>query len=433
MTKFCFPKRCLFVSGSLIVRVTLIAVMMSPSLFGQNPPTTAKSFRDRVVDKATLAEGAQLWGMVVEKKPAKVFMSTAWLKQNQSAFFEREVLPELQKNKADSFATLSGLLKADVERLQEATPVDRQRIGLLKEVIRTLVPNDDTVPQFVILEIPKARLRNLESQPDSRRDLCRFAILNGIPDIEETHWKSVSEQLQRIPAAARKISPESTQVDDDLSRQRILAAVDIRMNTVMRLIQNGKSIYDESAAPDLSAVVSTMLEGNVQSLLGELLNEGGARQQPVAQEDSLPDAARRMAEEKNHSTIVLSGFQFDLAGGSATVTHRLFHKSDDSQWKLLVSSAGTSTAADVKPGQVAAIENDPQVKEISSLVEGLGLGGGQFGNALQMGAVVQNAMRDAEAVFEEKIQSILTAKGLSQATETPVVVLQDKASQEAAP
>jgi hypothetical protein len=168
-----------------------------------------------------------------------------------------------------------------------------------------------------------------------------------------------------------------------------------------------------------------MLGGNVQSLLGELLNEGQLRQPDAPPNDTLPDAARRAADTKKHSTVVLSGFDFDLATGSATVTRRLFRKGENGQWRLLLSSRETSTTADVKPGQVEAIENDPQVKEIAGLVEGLGLGGGQFSNALQMGAVVQNALGEANQNFEETIQDIITVRNLTRAQEPPVIVVQD--------
>jgi hypothetical protein len=103
----------------------------------------------------------------------------------------------------------------------------------------------------------------------------------------------------------------------------------------------------------------------------------------------------------------------------------LFRKGDNDQWRLLLSSRETSTTADVKPGQVETIENDPQVKEIAGLVEGLGLGGGQFSNALQMGAVVQNALGEANQNFDETIQDIITVRTLIRAQEPPVIVLQD--------
>jgi hypothetical protein len=287
------------------------------------------------------------------------------------------------------------------------------------------MPDETAEPVFFILELPKSRVTNVESQTEARRELCRLALLNNIQDIEETHWKSIAEQLQAIPEAERKLTPPQATNDDQKNLELILAAVDVRMNAASRLIQTGSTVIDESAEPDLSLLLNSMLGGNVQSLLGELLNEGQPRQPDAPPNDTLPDAARRAADMKKHSTVVLSGFDFDLATGSATVTRRLFRKGENGQWRLLLSSRETSTTADVKPGQVEAIENDPQVKEIAGLVEGLGLGGGQFSNALQMGAVVQNALGEANQNFEETIQDIITVRNLTRAQAPPVIVVQD--------
>ena len=107
------------------------------------------------------------------------------------------------------------------------------------------------------------------------------------------------------------------------------------------------------------------------------------------------------------------------------MTRQLFRKHSDGQWKLLWATTGTSTSGDLKPSQIASLENDPQVKEISRLAEGLGLGGQQLSTALQFGAIVQNAMRVADRNFEERIQTTITTKALTNTQETPVLIIPD--------
>ena len=413
--------------------IGLIFFLSSQFSYGQVAPIKAKSFRDRVVDKVTLAENTLLWGLVLEKKPARLLVNTMWLKSQAADLFANEIQPELRKDRELASASLADVLKKDIERLKQQTPDDLQRIGLLKEVVDRLLPDDSEEPDYVIIEIPKVRLRNVETQADAHRELCRLAILNNIADIEETHWKSITQQLQAIPENARRIHASNPDSDDQLQRQRILAALDIRLSTAVRLIQSGDNVIDEAAKPDLGAIMSTMLGGNVQDLLGELLNEGGTARKPNPTSGILPEAAQRIAESKGSSTVLLSGFSFQIASGSASVTRRLFRKVENSQWKLLFATQGTSTAADLKPGQVESIQNDPQIKEIAGLIEGLGLGGGQFANALQMGAVVQNAMRNAEQAFETEIQNIITAKDIAQAKTPPLIVLSETPLLKAAP
>jgi hypothetical protein len=388
-------------------------------------PLKARSFRDRVVDRISLNDKTQVWGMLLNKKPTRVLVNTSWIRTNCPDFYEKDVAPQIHASQTVTNASLAEILQKEIDLAATTEPETPQRTGLLKEILDRLMPDETAEPVFFILELPKSRVTNVESQTEARRELCRLALLNNIQDIEETHWKSIAEQLQAIPEAERKLTPPQATNDDQKNLELILAAVDVRMNAASRLIQTGSTVIDESAEPDLSLLLNSMLGGNVQSLLGELLNEGQPRQPDAPPNDTLPDAARRAADMKKHSTVVLSGFDFDLATGSATVTRRLFRKGENGQWRLLLSSRETSTTADVKPGQVEAIENDPQVKEIAGLVEGLGLGGGQFSNALQMGAVVQNALGEANQNFEETIQDIITVRNLTRAQAPPVIVVQD--------
>lgn len=403
----------------------MLTTSLSAEAQAQMAPLKARSFRDRVVDRISLNDKTQVWGMLLNKKPTRVLVNTSWIRTNCPDFYEKDVAPQIHASQTVTNASLAEILQKEIDLAATAEPETPQRTGLLKEILDRLMPDETAEPVFFILELPKSRVTNVESQTEARRELCRLALLNNIQDIEETHWKSIAEQLQAIPEAERKLTPPQATNDDQKNLELILAAVDVRMNAASRLIQTGSTVIDESAEPDLSLLLNSMLGGNVQSLLGELLNEGQPRQPDAPPNDTLPDAARRAADMKKHSTVVLSGFDFDLATGSATVTRRLFRKGENGQWRLLLSSRETSTTADVKPGQVEAIENDPQVKEIAGLVEGLGLGGGQFSNALQMGAVVQNALGEANQNFEETIQDIITVRNLTRAQAPPVIVVQD--------
>jgi hypothetical protein len=403
----------------------ILIASQSPQTQAQIAPLKARSFRDRVVDRISLNDKTQVWGMLLSRRPTRVLVNTSWMRTNCAELYEKDVAPRILASQTTTNASLAEILQKEIDLVKIEEPESPQRAGLLKEVLDRLTPDETTEPKFVILELPKSRVTNVESQTDERRELCRLALLNELQEIEETHWKSVVEQLQAIPEAQRKRSPPQAINDDQLNLEQILAAVDVRMDAATRLIQSGSTVIDESAEPDLSLLLNSMLGGNVQSLLGELLNEGQPRQPAAPPNDTLPEAARRVADQKKHSTVVLSGFDFDIAAGSATVTRRLFHKDKNGQWKLLLTSRETSTAADVKPGQVEAIENDPQVKEIAGLVEGLGLGGGQFSNALQMGAVVQNALGETNQKFEATIQDLITGRHLTNAQEPPVIIVQE--------
>ncbi len=423
-----FPPRLAFkttlLQAVLHGLLVLTSVMSDATLAdGQIAPPKARSFRDRVVDKVSLNDRTQIWGLLLSKRPTRLLVNTKWMRTNSAEFYEKDVLPQIKETHATPNASLAEDLQKEIDLLKSTEPEEPQRVGLLKEILARLSPEEFDEPKFIVLELPKSRVTNVESQSEARRELCRLALLNDLQDIEDTHWKSLAEQLQAIPEADRKLLPPQVIHNDQDNLEQILSAVDLRMNTASKLIQTGSTVIDESTKPDLSLLLNSMLGGNVQSLLGELLNEGQPRQPQAPPNDMLPAAASRIADAKNHATVVLSGFDFDVTSGSATVTRRMFRKRDNGQWRFLLSSRETATAADLKPGQVEAIENDPQVIEIAGLVEGLGLGGGQFSNALQMGAVVQTALGEANQKFEESIQDIITVRNLTRAQEPPVIVL----------
>jgi len=404
----------------------LATFLLADLIYGQAPPTPVRSFRDRVTDRVTLSDGTHLWGMVQSTKPLRLLIRASWLQSAVPEFWTNSVLPELNQNEDPALMALAAALQMEIEQIPATMPESRQRIGLLKEIHQRLTQQNDEWPEFIVLELPKTRTRGMEAQPAARRELCRLGILNGIPDIEETHWKSVAEQLQKIPLAARKVDAPNPQQDVNKNVQRILAAVDLRLNTATRLVQQGKNVFDESAQPDLATLMNSMLGANTESLLEELLGEGSRPVPAAGNTDSLSNAARVLADSKGHVTVVVTAFDFDPAAGSATVTRRMFRKRPDAQWDLLVTVTRASTTADLKPGQIEAISNDPQIKEISGLVEGLGLGGAQFSNALQLGAVVRNAMFAADQAFEQEIQGTITARTLASARNALVISLPEK-------
>jgi hypothetical protein len=209
--------------------------------------------------------------------------------------------------------------------------------------------------------------------------------------------------------------------------ERILAAVDVRLNKATRLIRTGEAFVAEDAKPDMATLMSSLLGDSLNSTLQELLNEtGGAAAKSLTATDSndatLPTAAIQIAKKNGHSTAVVSSFEFDLGHGAASVTRQLFRNAKPGGWKLVSSVTGSSTTHDVTQEQVQKIEDDPQIKQISGLLSQLSPDGNSLKTALQMGAVVQSASSKADTAFQSAIQDLITARAISDET-PPTVVL----------
>lgn len=394
-------------------------------VIAQNPDETTTSFHDRVVDLAALKDGTKIWGSVAGEKPATLLVRTEWLKNQLVDFYAAEIEPELQKEKQQSANVLADLLQKDIEQLKSVIDKDPQRIGLLKEIIGRLIPEEGDSATYVRIEIPKSRLRRMDVQPPAQRELCRLAFLNGIRDFEQLTSKAVTLRLQAIPQNLRRTTPP-VESDVRMAHERILAAVDVQLGTASRLILSGNTVIDESAQSDPATLLSSMLGQNLESTLSQLLNEGSGRPAAAVSNDILPASASRMADAKQQSTIVLSGFDFDLTGGSAAVHRRLFHKSDDGRWKLVLSSDGSALVSELQPGQADALAKDPQVQQIAAAVEALGIGNDQLSTALQMGTVVQNALNQAEQAFQSAVLGVIACKDAVRSLPVPTIRLADE-------
>ena len=400
-----------------------IAFIAVPNtVFAQDPDETATSFHDRVVDLAALKDGTKLWGSVAGEKPATLLVRTEWLKNQTADFYAAEIQPEIQKEKQKSPNVPAVLLQKDIEQLESVIDHDPQRIGLLKEIIDRLIPDEHDSATYVRIEIPRSRLRSLDVQPPARRELCRLAFLNGIREFEQLSTRAVTARLQAIPQHMRRTAPP-VESDGRMAHARILAAVDVQLGIATRLILSGNTVIDETAQSDPAALLSSMLGQNLESTLSQLLNEDSSRPAAVVSNDILPASAIRMADAKQHSTIVLSGFDFDLTGGSAAVHRRLFHKSDNGQWQLVLSSNGSALVSELKPGQTDALAKDPQVQQIATAVEVLGIGNEQLSTALQMGTVVQNALNQAEQSFQNAVLDIIAGKDAVRTLPVPTIRL----------
>jgi hypothetical protein len=172
----------------------------------------------------------------------------------------------------------------------------------------------------------------------------------------------------------------------------------------MRLIRQGDLVLDESRQADAAQLIPELLASQVQQSLTALLEEPGLANggQAPANRDRLPDSAARMAAATGKQTIVLSESEFDLTAGTANVSRRLFRKVAN-DWVLVLSAGGQASTADVDPNETAALASDPQVKGLLDSFRAFGVDESQFTVAMQMGAVVQNALQVAEAGFQDAI------------------------------
>ena len=414
---------------TLLAGLTLGIGVLPVSGYAQVKELTAKSYRDRVCDFAILADGTQLTGIAISGSPVRIVLRTERLKTDAADLFTSEIQPALANQSGLQNQKLTSILQLRTDHLRIDAPDDLQQIGCLEEVIERLNPDDDhQLPQWIIVEIEPTRLKRLETLVPIRRELATLALLNEIVDFEELHWKTVAARLQAIPEAQlKRPAPPQPTISPEALAERILAAIDVRLNKATRLIRTGNEFVIDDAKPDMATLLTSLLGDSLNNTLQELLNEtGSAAANPSSSRKqfnaSLPPAAIRFAETNDHATVVVTSFTFDIANGTAFVTRQLFRNSMPGGWNLVSETTGSSSTNDVTPDQVRKIEDDPQVKQISGLLSQLSPDPNTLKTALQMGAVVQSALSKTDAAFQMTLQDILTGR-MAVIESPPTIVL----------
>ena len=410
-----------------IAAIVCSVAACAASVLADDTEPTAKSYQDRVCDFALLADGSRLTGIAISDSPARIVLRTERIKADNPDLFEKEIRVLLTAALGEQHNAVTQVLKERVDQLRAEAPDDLQQIGLLEEVIERFAPNDNQLPPWIIVEIEPKRLKRIKLLAPNRRELATLALLNQIDDFEDLHWKTVVARLQEIPAEQLKRPiPPTLAISPEFKAERILAAVDVRLNKATRLIRTGDTFIPEDAKPDLTVLLSSLVGDSLNNTLQELLNETGgvapkSSNAPNANDAALPAAAIRIAEKSGHSTVVISAFEFDLPRGAASVTRQLFRNSKPGDWTLVSTVTGSSTTNDVTQEQVQKIEDDPQIKQISGLLSQLSPDPNSLKTALQMGAVVQSASSKADTAFQSAIQDLITARASS--GEMPLTVV----------
>ena len=69
----------------------MLTASLSAETQAQMAPLKARSFRDRVVDRISLNDKTQVWGILLNKRPTRVLVNTSWIRTNCPDFYEKDV------------------------------------------------------------------------------------------------------------------------------------------------------------------------------------------------------------------------------------------------------------------------------------------------------------------------------------------------------
>jgi hypothetical protein len=311
-----------------------------------------------------------------------------------------------------------GAKAADVDRVAQNRD---ELIRILEQERATFAGKNvgeqpDGEAQFVRLTLSRADIRQIFAQSDVRRKLAIAALQQKLNDVESTPLP----QLQR-DLAARNIDWQNNDADASqlvgggmlqndrewAARQAIYEYQFLRrldfQGTGNVLVQTG----EEAPPPNLARLMQGMLDQQRAAALGDLLEEPiftgldfgglGAPQDP----QSGLKQATRTADRLGVRGVRITRMTPDLARKQSTVEDRFLAKMPDGSWETIWSVTKATSARSASQNEIDRVKQDPQVKQIIGLAEGLGLGGAQLDVALQFGAATMNAQKATDDDFYE--------------------------------
>lgn len=387
----------------------------------------------RAVDMVALVGGQRIFGMLASPPgdDKVVFLvQRQWLQTHQRELYQAATAGEDDRRK-QAWTELHQRLLAWRQRRTEP----RVFVGFLDRSLREVeaqlaLPNKPVEPsQLLLLELPKAKVRNSYLQPPEVRRLLGLAWQERLENAEDLAVDEISAQLKTRGVDVQRAQLDlSDRFDIQPQTEREWAAkvavVEFEILGVPHYEGTGGVLVragDDQHRPKVGDLVGSLLQDQLGGALGDLLGGAGGAGgvAPKDRHREAIDKALASAAAEGFRGVRVTYLDQDLANRRVTVDDRFFARMPDDSWQDIWQQSATLDATDASKDDDERLAADPQVAEIMKAVKGLGLDANQdlFKSALRFGAITQQAM---QATDREMAQFLL--RNTRRLTGPPMVV-----------
>ncbi len=262
-----------------------------------------------------------------------------------------------------------------------------------------------------------------------RREVRDF--VRASPDLERLMmlgWRSGLKGVESMTPAELKAGvqgrgflPEGTEtpsIDDLLPLEAESdthwairrAATEVQTERALRFIRYQGLVLPEGVPGQPPALPDAL--GALKGILGGV---------DEAQPDPLLEKARGVAGRGRRGMVVTS-LEIAADVSAVRVEATLWTRSGANHWEPSLRQGATLRTDDIKPGAGDDLANDPQVKSIFEMVEGLGLGGidpALKQRSLAIGSATRQALHDAQGALDRQVQDAALPVGEAPAAPLP--------------
>ncbi len=371
------------------------------------------------VDVVVVERGRDIRGVIVSRDNdggASVAVRRGWLRTEQPEVYEEFRVGELRSQQQGNQQLIE---RIDAWIVELDPNEEGQLIGILeteRNSANQRIDNPDAAAddqEFLLIDIEVDRIHAIYVQQPRQRQAGLCAYHFDLADVETTILPDVESQLNELDADWRTMTVDLThrlaargeQSDKEWAARQAL--FEFQFGTQVAFQGTGDAIVrvDSTGQGDVGDALSQILGGGLTVDVGDLLDLpelGGTRESNRWREHAIAITAEEGARGCRVTRVAP-----DLVGRTSTVEETFLARMPDGTWETIWSASITSRPGDVPEGAVDLIREDPQVQQIITTAELLGIGTVDLNQALTFGAVTMQAQNQANGQFRQFLDRYL--------------------------
>jgi len=364
------------------------------------------------VDVVSLRGGPQLYGAVTYQNDQVLRMAVerVWLEKTYPKFFEQQIKIE----KAEAIVA-ARKLKERIDLWKESRANDENLVLFLDREIQRLKAawqasqqNAEAPAQFVIVEVPRDRVRSLYLQPAERKQVALLAWRERLDRVTTRTATNLAMELKErgVEAPQQPVDLSDRLPTNQLQSDRAWAAkvalIEYRLRKKVGFQGTGEFLArtgDGAEEVNLAEMMQVVLKQQIEQQLNALLQP--PRRQ--AKSNAWLAKASEQADRLEVSGFRVSRLNKNMLNKTVEVTASFVARMPDERWEIVWEHTQSRNLNQVKADQKDQVANAPRINEMLALLKNAGIANAdqQVQEALAYGAVTKDALDDANEAFLE--------------------------------
>ncbi len=364
------------------------------------------------VDVVSLRGGPQLFGAVTYQNDQVLRMAVerVWLEKTYPKFFEQQIKIE----KAEAIVA-ARKLKERIDLWKESRANDENLVLFLDREIQRLKAawqasqqNAEAPAQFVIVEVPRDRVRSLYLQPAERKQVALLAWRERLDRVTTRTATNLAMELKErgVEAPQQPVDLSDRLPTNQLQSDRAWAAkvalIEYRLRKKVGFQGTGEFLArtgDGAEEVNLAEMMQVVLKQQIEQQLNALLQP--PRRQ--AKSNAWLAKASEQADRLEVSGFRVSRLNKNMLNKTVEVTASFVARMPDERWEIVWEHTQSRNLNQVKADQKDQVANAPRINEMLALLKNAGIANAdqQVQEALAYGAVTKDALDDANEAFLE--------------------------------